>query len=187
MDRLGQGRLAALVVVALTACGREPPRPEPISAATPAEPAAPSEPEPDGIEEGGAAPVAVDRSAWPLPDEILTPWELGLIVMDSHHLTYTQRRQRAFARRKAMMLNPESVTARALEDLAKAAEAGELDPNGASQMVFTARGAPGPKGSPPAGWRPAAGAEDEKGASAPGADASSPGADTSAPGADGSR
>ena len=103
--------------------------------------------------------------------------------MDPHHLTVEQRRQRAYARRKAVMLNPDSVSARVLEDLAKAAEAGEIDPN-ASQMVFTARGVEGEhKRPPPAGWRPPAGADAPDSSPAPGAGES---AESPAPSADGS-
>lgn len=126
------------------------------------------------------ATAEIEVPAWPLPYEIVSPWEFALIVMDPHDLTATQRRQRAYARRKAVMLNPDSVTARVLEDLAKATANGDIDPRGGSQIVFTARGVEG-KGPPPAGWRPPAGA------SAPGAGDSEAAADASAPGADGSR
>jgi hypothetical protein len=168
-------RLATLVAL-LAACAREPATAS-VDQAPPAAPAA--DPHVDEV-----PPAVAEAPACPLPDEILTPWQFALIVMDPHHLTVEQRRQRAYARRKAVMLNPDSVSARVLEDLAKAAEAGEIDPN-ASQMVFTARGVEGDrKGPPPAGWRPPADADDSPaGASAPGAEGS---ADAPAPSADGS-
>lgn len=170
-------RLAFVVLVSLAACGREP-APAPSAAGTAQAGAMPAElagGEADAQQDGWTLPD--DRPAWPLPDEILSPWETGLLVMDTHHLTGVQRRQRAYARRKAMMLNPDSGTARVLEDLAKAAEAGELDPQGGSQVVFTARGVERKSGgSPPAGSRPPAGAE-----------LPAPGADAPAPDADGSR
>lgn len=163
----------ATLVVLLAACAREP-------ATAVVEEAPPAAPEvaPADPDVGEVPPEVAEAPAWPLPDEILTPWQFALIVMDPHHLTVEQRRQRAYARRKAVMLNPDSVSARVLEDLAKAAEAGEIDPN-ASQVVFTARGVEGGerKGPPPAGWRPPAGA------SAPGAAGS---AESPAPSADGS-
>jgi hypothetical protein len=156
---------ALAFVAGLGACAREPVEEQ--------APAIQARAEADATAEESAAAVVDERPAWPLPDEILTPWQFALIVMDPHHLTAEQRRQRAYARRKAMALNPDSVTARVLDDLAKAAEAGEIDPNASSQIVFTARGAEGgTKGPPPAGWRPAAGADASADTPAPSADGS---------------
>lgn len=101
------------------------------------------------------AEAAASASPWPLPDEVLTPWQAALILMDPHALTAEQRRQRAYARRKAIMLNPDSPTAKVLEDLAKAAAAGEIDPKASGEVVFSVGGTPA-KGAPPAGWRPPA-------------------------------
>ncbi len=116
------------------------------------------------------APAAeTEPPAWPLPDEMLHPWETALVMIDPRHLTRTQRLQRAYARRKMLMLNPDSATARVLDDLAKAADAGEIDPSVSgtpgpsnNSVVFTApgvapKGAAAP-GAPPAGARPPAGA-----------------------------
>ena len=138
----------------LCACGSGDERPAPYQPA-----------QPDEAEPAVEAPAVAEAPAWPLPDEVLHPWESALVMIDPRHLTRTQRLQRAYARRKMIMLNPDSATARVLDDLAKAADAGEIDPGaagkGGSSMVFTAPGvAPKDDGAagPPAGARPPAGA-----------------------------
>lgn len=122
---------------------------------------APYQPPPPAV--ATAAPAAAQPPPWPLPDEVLHPWETALVMIDPRHLTRTMRLQRAYARRKMMMLNPDSATARVLEDLSKAAEAGEIDPSAKSEsMIFTAPGvAPNDDAKPPPGGRPPAGARNE--------------------------
>ena len=97
-----------------------------VSADAPRPAAQQAQPEPASAE----APVAVAEpaKAEPLrttkpsdtPAGPLTEEELALIAADPADLTVEQRRQRAYARRKQIMQNPDSPTARALKDLAEA-------------------------------------------------------------------
>ena len=85
----------------------------------------------------------------------LTEEDLALIAADPKDLTPEMRRKRAYARRRQIMQNPDSPTARALRDLAQAHQSGNLDvkPKGGGVWFHT----PGSKpkgGIPPAGWRP---------------------------------
>ncbi|MFO0635671.1 MAG: hypothetical protein U0168_22755 [Nannocystaceae bacterium] len=107
----------------------------------------------------GAAPAAV---AAPAPaaapdgkEPPLTAEEQRLIDADPKSLTPEERRARAYALRRKIMQNPDSPAARTLEDLRKAAEAGQLDV-GAAGPRFELRRTDGtePVGTaPPAGHR----------------------------------
>jgi hypothetical protein len=129
----------ALAVGLVAACRTETPTPEQV------EPA-PAVAEP--------APAEAAR-ATPPP---LTEDELALIAADPKDLTPEQRRKRAYARRKQIMQNPDSHAARALDDLVKAHQAGDIDVQRKGEGVWLS--APGTKptsGRPPAGWRPSEG------------------------------
>jgi hypothetical protein len=99
---------------------------------------------------------AEDGKPPPLSEE-----DKRLIAADPKTLTPDERRKRAFALRRKIMQNPDSETAKMLEDLRRAAEAGELQapaPGGTAQFeTRTAREPAG--GPPPAGSRPEGGAE----------------------------
>ncbi|MBL4688526.1 MAG: hypothetical protein JKY37_28310 [Nannocystaceae bacterium] len=88
---------------------------------------------------------------------ILTPMDFADALIDMETATPAQRRKRAFARRKLIMNNPDSPAARALNDIAAAQRAGELDgrPKDGG-VVFSVRGSKPTSGRPPAGWRPPA-------------------------------
>ena len=110
------------------------------------------------------APVKVEAKVEGAPAEAtnapppLTEEELALIAADPKDLTPELRRKRAYARRKQIMQNPDSPAARALDDLAEAHQAGELDVQRKADGVWLS--APGTKpaaGRPPAGWRPSEG------------------------------
>lgn len=138
----------ALAVGLLAACRTEAPTPEKLE---PAAGAAPAEPAP--TEPAKAAP------------EPLTEEELALIAADPKDLTPELRRKRAYARRKQIMQNPDSPTARALNDLVEAHQAGDLDVQRKGDGVWLS--APGTKptgGRPPAGYRPPAGSTPPAGA-----------------------
>lgn len=93
---------------------------------------------------------------------ILTPMEFALLRIDPKDLEIPQRRKRGFAKRKIVMNNPDSATARALNDLAKAHRAGELDvPAKDNGTWLSLPGTKPTRGLPPAGSRPPAGAEAE--------------------------
>jgi len=150
----------ALAVGLAAACGTQAPTPEPTSQkAASVEPAA----------DPAVADAAPADAATPPP---LTEEELALIATDPKDLTPEQRRKRAYARRKQIMQNPDSPTARALNDLAEAHQAGELDVQRKGDGVWLS--APGTKpasGRPPAGWRPSDG---EAKPTTPGAPATAP-------------
>lgn len=134
------GALAVSLGLA-AACTTQTPAPEKVE---PTAEAAPAE----------AAP-AQTAPATPTP---LTEEELALIAADPKDLTPELRRKRAYARRKQIMQNPDSPTARALDDLAEAHQAGDLDVQRKADGVWLS--APGTKptsGRPPAGWRPSEG------------------------------
>ncbi len=93
------------------------------------------------------------------PDDAKTPpplseEDLALIAADPKDLTPEMRRKRAYARRRQIMQNPNSPTARALEDLAEAHQAGELDVERRDGVWFSAPGTKPSGGRPPAGYRP---------------------------------
>jgi hypothetical protein len=125
-----------------------------LATACTAQPAAPEKIEP--TVEAAAAEVAPAEAAPATP--ALTEEELALIAADPKDLTPELRRKRAYARRKQIMQNPDSPTARALSDLAEAHQAGDLDVQRKADGVWLS--APGTKptaGRPPAGWRPSEG------------------------------
>lgn len=133
----------ALTVGLLAACRTEAPTPEKV------EPAA----APAGATPAEAAPAEAAKP----PPEPLTEEELALIAADPKDLTPEMRRKRAYARRKQIMQNPDSPTARALNDLVEAHQAGDLDVQRKADGVWLS--APGTKptgGRPPAGYRPPA-------------------------------
>ncbi len=94
------------------------PGPAPIPAAPAIAESAPSPP-------AGVAPHAGPP---PKPAPPLTDDERALIAADPKDLTIDERRKRGYALRKKIMQNPDSPAARALEDLRRAAERGEIDP-----------------------------------------------------------
>jgi hypothetical protein len=125
-------RALALAITVVCACTCEP---APPSAPPPAK--APVE----------QAPVeqAPDAKVPELSEE-----DLRLIAADPKTLTPEERRKRGFALRRKIMQNPDSPTAKMLEDLRRAAENGELPPPGkdGSPMKLERRTA---NGLPPAG------------------------------------
>ena len=134
----------ALALGVLAACRTDAPAPapekvEPVAAGAPAAAEAPAE-------------------ATPAPAPPLTEEELALIAADPKDLTPELRRKRAYARRKQIMQNPDSPTARALSDLAEAHRSGELDVQRKGEGTwFSAPGSKPTSGRPPAGWRPSDG------------------------------
>lgn len=103
--------------------------------------------------EPAAAPAETETkaaAAQPLSEE-----DERLIAADPKTLTPEERRKRAYAMRRKIMQNPDSETAKMLQDLQRAAENGELQPPGADgKPQFQTRTAPG---VPPAGASPPAG------------------------------
>lgn len=115
-------------------------------------------PAPEKVEPTAEAAPAEAAQAAPRTPTPLTEEELALIAADPKDLTPELRRKRAYARRKQIMQNPDSPTARALDDLAEAHQAGDLDVQRKADGVWLS--APGTKpssGRPPAGWRPSEG------------------------------
>lgn len=120
--------------------------------------------------DGDATPVAERAPAEPVttspaPSDPATPpplseEDLRLLAADPASLSPEDRRKRAYALRRKIMQNPDSPTARMLEDLRRAHEAGELDvgkPGGGVRFETRTSGPP-KDGLPPAGSRPPAGA-----------------------------
>ncbi|MCH9682017.1 MAG: hypothetical protein K0V04_11325, partial [Deltaproteobacteria bacterium] len=106
--------LAPLVLVGLLgACSTSAPAPEkqPAAAASEAETKAETK-------------SAANAEQIEIP--VLTEEDLALIAADPKDLTVDQRRKRAYARRRQIMQNPDSPTARALRDLAEAHQAGDI-------------------------------------------------------------
>ncbi|HWB73528.1 MAG TPA: hypothetical protein VG755_01210 [Nannocystaceae bacterium] len=109
-----------------------------------------------------AAAPADDKAAPPA----LSEEDLRLLAADPATLTPEERRKRAYALRRKIMQNPDSPTARMLEDLRRAHENGELDVQKPGEGAhFEVRGSGPPKdGPPPAGTRPPAGSDPASGA-----------------------
>ncbi len=131
----------AIAVGSMTGCHAEAPAPHRVA------------PEQDEAPVEASAPPEEKREAH--APEPLTEEELALIAADPKDLSVELRRKRAYARRKQIMQNPDSPTARALNDLVEAHQAGEIDVSGKGDGVWLS--APGTKptsGRPPAGWRP---------------------------------
>jgi hypothetical protein len=131
----------ALALAPWAACTAETPTPQKV-APSPVEAVVDATP-PPAPEAKAATPAA------------LTEEELALIAADPKDLTPEQRRKRAYARRKQIMQNPDSPTARALNDLVEAHQAGDLEVKGKGDGTwFSAPGTKPTSGRPPAGWRP---------------------------------
>ncbi|MEX1367980.1 MAG: hypothetical protein AB1Z98_32925 [Nannocystaceae bacterium] len=144
------------------------------------QPAPQAAPAADAVAADPAAPSAPTPGAGDEPAPALTEEELALIAADPKDLTVEMRRKRAYARRKQIMQNPDSPTARALSDLAAAHQAGEVDiaPKGDGPWLHP-RGTKPTSGRPPAGWRPSDGEAE------PAADAAAPAADAAPSASDG--
>jgi hypothetical protein len=143
MARTPRPSVAALALtMGLAGCGTQAPTPTAEAQRAAVDPAAaPADPAPA-------------EATTPPP---LTEDELALIAADPKDLTPELRRKRAYARRKQIMQNPDSPTARALNDLAAAHQAGDIEVQRKGDGVWLST--PGTKptsGRPPAGWRPPA-------------------------------
>lgn len=112
-----------------------------------------------------AAAPADEKAAPPA----LSEEDLRLLAADPATLSPEERRKRAYALRRKIMQNPDSPTARMLEDLRRAHEAGELEVQKPGEGAhFEARGSGPPKdGPPPAGTRPPAGSDPAPASGAP--------------------
>ena len=164
------------LTLALTAC-TDPPRPAPVAQAggkAPARQTVAASPEtkaqlpaPEAIGTQEIAPGVEIPKKLPNGIPLMTPMDFALCMVPAAEMTTPEhRRQRAYARRKLIMNNPDSPTARALADLADAARAGELGsvtPAASSAstpstknsgVVFSLPGTPPKGGRPPAGSRP---------------------------------
>lgn len=106
----------SLLLALLAACGPSAPAPVPTKIA-PAEPPPPP----------AAGPAEPKKSTRP-PEPPLTQAEIDLIDADPATLTPERRRDRAYALRRKIMQNPDSPTARHLEEIRLAVESGELKP-----------------------------------------------------------
>lgn len=124
----------AFLLVGALGCSKAP-KPEPVKS------------------EAEAAAKAEAKNPPPLSEE-----DKRLIAADPSTLTPEERRKRGYALRRKIMQNPDSASARALEDLAKATKEGTIDPKaGKSEgLILHQRGVEEkPKsGPPPAGYRP---------------------------------
>lgn len=98
-----------------------------------------------------------DAEAEPGKIPVLTAEDERLIAADPKTLTVEERRKRAYAMRRKIMQNPDSETAKMLEDLRRAAENGEIQPGVGGTPTFHTRTAPD---AAPAGGSPPAGAPD---------------------------
>ncbi len=117
-------RPASLALIATFFIGCGPAKTEPAKT----EPAktAPAKTEPAKTEPAKTEPAkATTDKPKPAP---LTAEELELIDADPAKLTPELRRKRAFALRKKIMQNPDSEAAKALEDIRRQVESGEITP-----------------------------------------------------------
>jgi len=114
------------------------PTPAPAAADGPAAPAA-----------AAAGPADAKPAEPPLTAE-----EQRLIAADPKTLSREDVRKRAFALRRKILQNPDSDASRALEDLRRAVEAGEVQPPGGGLHFEARKAADAPTDSPPAGSRP---------------------------------
>lgn len=136
--------LALGVGPGLTGCTRD----EPASPQTEAR-AEHAAAEADAPDSSPADPTPETTKPPPLSEE-----DLALLAADPKDLTPEQRRARAYARRRQIMQNPDSPIARALQDLADAHQAGEIDATPREGVWFSLPGTKPTHGRPPAGWRP---------------------------------
>lgn len=132
--------LIATMAGLLTACPKSPTPDAASTADADGSKAAKSEATTDPAESEAKPP--------PLSEE-----DQRLIALDPAELTPELRRKRAYALRRKAMQNPDSPLARTLEDLKKASQNGELDPNGSAMPTFTVDGKPPTSGKGPAGTR----------------------------------
>jgi hypothetical protein len=136
--------LALASALLASACSK-PPQPQPAAKEAPQA----------AREDAKAAAPAEDAAPKPKP---LSEEDKRLIAADPKDLTPEMRRKRAYALRRKAMQNPNSPLARTLNDLQKAYQDGEIDPNRKATPVFTVDGKPPTtgthKGQGPAGARP---------------------------------
>lgn len=173
--------LATLSLLLGMGCGA-PPQPAPVTASAPAgdakaavddgkAAAAPEADTAETVEMQELAPGVEIPKKLPNGIPLLTPMDFALSMIPAGELTTAEeRRQRGYARRKLVMNNPDSPTARVLTDLTEAAKNGEIGPPSFEQaggkastkdsgVVFSAPGTTPQGGRPPAGYRPPAGSE----------------------------
>lgn len=171
-------RLATLALLSFTACG-EPPQPAPVAAPSAAGEAKAAADGEAAAQVEPAAKVEMQELApgVEIPKKLangiplLTPMDFALCMIPAAELTTVEeRRQRGYARRKLVMNNPDSPTARVLADLTEAAKNGEIAPPSFEQadasskdsgVVFSLPGTTPQGGRPPAGYRPPAGSQSE--------------------------
>ena len=140
--------IAFVAALAAGGCGDREPNPE-------AKPAEPAKVEPAKTAEAEAKPAEAKPAetkpaeGTPKAAEPLTQEELELIESDPANLPPELRRKRAFALRKKIMQNPESESAKALEDMRKKIEAGEITPELPPPSSNLNLSAPVPSGHPP--------------------------------------
>ena len=140
-------RIIVFGVTLLAACSETPPPRAATNADAKVEPATPV---PNTQTDAQTDAKTDAKTAQPLSAE-----DERLIAADPKTLTPEDRRKRAYAMRRKIMQNPDSETAKMLEDLRRAAENGELQPPGKDgTMQFSTRTAPG---APPAVSSPPAG------------------------------
>lgn len=116
----------ALASAFLAAACSKPPQPQPAKTAETTDDAKAAEP---------------DEDATPKPPP-LSEEDKRLIAADPKDLTPEMRRKRAYALRRKAMQNPNSPLARTLNDLQKAYEDGDIDPNQKATPTFTVDGKP---------------------------------------------
>ncbi len=123
-------RPASLALVAILSIGCGQAKTEPVKAEPAKTESAKTEPaktEPAKTEPAKTEP-ALSAADTPKPAPPLTAEELELIAADPAELTPEFRRKRAFALRKKIMQHPESEAAKALEDMRRKVESGEVTP-----------------------------------------------------------
>jgi hypothetical protein len=131
----------AFVAALAGGCGNGEPKPE-------AKAAEPAKAEPAKIEAEAKPADTKPAEGAPKAAEPLTQEEIDLIESDPAELTPALRRKRAFALRKKIMQNPESESAKALEEMRRKVEAGEITPELPPSSGLTLS-APVPAGHPP--------------------------------------
>lgn len=136
--------LVAAAIVSIAGLGGCSAQPTPQKAAPAAEAKA------DEAKAGEAKADEAKAAKTPPP---LSEEDLALIAADPKDLTPEMRRKRAYARRRQIMQNPDSPTARALDDLAEAHQAGEIDVERRDGVWFSTPGTKPDNGRPPAGYR----------------------------------
>ena len=112
---------AVVTLLLLAACSKE------VAPQTATKDAPPAKAEPAPVAEPTAEP---GKPA--IPE--LTEEDKRLIAADPKSLSPDERRKRAYALRRKIMQNPDSESAKMLEELRRAAEAGEIQPPGTLQL-----------------------------------------------------